>query len=72
MSGNVDEWCQDRYGDYSSSAQTNPTGPSSGYGRVNRGDSWGHYASSCRFADRSGASPGYRDSDLGFRVVLLP
>lgn len=28
MSGNVLEWCQDRYGDYSSGAQTNPTGPS--------------------------------------------
>ena len=27
MSGNVFEWCQDRYGEISSEAQTNPTGP---------------------------------------------
>ena len=30
MSGNMAEWCQDWLGDYSSSAQTNPTGPASG------------------------------------------
>jgi len=28
MTGNVNEWCQDWAGDYSSSPQTNPTGPS--------------------------------------------
>lgn len=37
MSGNVSEWCQDWYGNYSASAQTNPTGPSSGTKRVHRG-----------------------------------
>ena len=37
MSGNVSEWCQDWYGDYSAEAQTNPTGPSSGTERVHRG-----------------------------------
>ena len=36
MSGNVGEWCGDWYGRYSSSAQTNPTGPSSGSDRVRR------------------------------------
>ena len=72
MSGNVLEWCQDWYGWYSSNAQTNPTGSSSGSGRVLRGGSWGNSASSCRVAYRGNYSPGTRDFFLGFRVVLLP
>ena len=43
MSGNVWEWCNDRYGSYSSSSQTNPKGGSS-YRRVFRGGCWGSRA----------------------------
>ena len=72
MTGNVCEWCQDWYGSYSSNAQTNPTGLSSGSSRVARGGSWYDYASDCRVANRNYYSPGFRDYGLGFRVVLLP
>ena len=72
MTGNVREWCEDWYGDYSSGSQTNPTGPSSGSFRVNRGGSWGNSASYCRVSDRNCDSPGNRSSFLGFRVVCLP
>lgn len=71
MTGNVREWCEDWYGDYSSGSQTNPTGPSSGSSRVDRGG-WNGSASNCRVSRRFGNSPGYRYNHYGFRVVCLP
>ena len=72
MSGNVGEWCGDWYGRYSSSAQTNPTGPSSGSGRVLRGGGWSRDAGYCRVSDRSLINPSIRGNFSGFRVVLVP
>ena len=72
MSGNVGEWCGDWYGRYSSSAQTNPTGPSSGSLRVLRGGSWRRNARICRVSRRSIDFPSYRGDNYGFRVVLVP
>ena len=70
MTGNVREWCQDWYGKYSSSSQTNPTGATSGSDRVFRGGSWGNSARLCRSSGRDGITPGFRDSSLGLRLVL--
>ena len=70
MSGNVWEWCQDWKGSYSSSSQTNPTGPSSGSGRVNRGGSWSNDAWSWRVADRGHNGPSLSINDLGLRLAL--
>lgn len=71
MSGNVWEWCQDLYGAYSTTSQTNPSGPSSGSFRVYRGGGWGSNAQYCRVAYRSLSTPTDRYGNLGFRVVLL-
>ena len=70
MSGNVWEWSQDWYGDYSSSSQTNPTGPSSGSYRVLRGGSRSSFARGCRVSNRNYCDPGGRGSSLGLRLSL--
>jgi formylglycine-generating enzyme required for sulfatase activity len=72
MSGNVYEWVGDRYGGYTSGAQTNPTGPATGSARVLRGGSWIYTARFCRVSLRYFYTPGYRNSFLGLRLVVLP
>ncbi|WP_200286278.1 formylglycine-generating enzyme family protein [Rhabdochromatium marinum] len=68
MHGNVSEWCEDRYGGYSSEAEQDPSGSESGFSRVFRGGSWLYVAGSCRSADRHGRKPSHRYSHLGFRL----
>jgi uncharacterized repeat protein (TIGR02543 family) len=69
MSGNVGEWCWDWYGDYSSDAQTNPLGASSGSGRVERGGYWGLPADNVSSVRRISNTPNDRYYGLGIRLV---
>ena len=72
MYGNVWEWCYDWYGSYPNGTVTDPTGPTSGSYRVNRGGGWIFVAEGCRSASRGNDSPDFRDFSLGFRLVWVP
>jgi formylglycine-generating enzyme required for sulfatase activity len=70
MHGNVCEWCQDWYGEYSHEPEIDPIGPSSGSVRVLRGGAWKYDLSGCRSASRSACDPTARGSFIGMRVVF--
>ena len=72
MAGNVFEWVADWYGDYSSSAVENPTGPDSGDAGIIRGGSWRSYGNELRVSYRSGFTPTNANRTIGFRCALSP
>jgi len=72
MSGNVWEWVNDWYGNYSAGAQANPQGPSSGSFRVLRGGYCNEVSSNCRASYRFSSLPADPSYAVGFRVAKTP
>ena len=71
MLGNVLEWCDDWYSDYSTEPQTNPTGVTEGSNKVLRGGSWDSNARGVRSAYRSFNEPARHSILIGFRCALV-
>jgi formylglycine-generating enzyme required for sulfatase activity len=72
MHGNVSEWVQDRYAPYSSSVQTDPTGPSRGADRVVRGGGSEVPLEYSRSAARRVRPPDDRWAHTGLRLAFSP
>ena len=69
MHGNVWEWCNDYFIEYSKSEANNPTGPRYGDSKVLRGGGWHFPAAGCACAYRHRGQPSYKLSFVGFRVA---
>ena len=69
MLGNVNEWCQDWFGDYTADPQTNPQGPATGKEHVYRGGSWWYYGMSCRVSRRNSGVKDVRGV-IGLRLAM--
>ena len=69
LHGNVWEWCWDFYAPYSADSVSDPTGPSSGSGRMLRGGSFLYVPRDLRSAYRFGVVPENQLGFIGFRCV---
>lgn len=69
MCGNVLEWCQDIFGNYSSAPQTDPVGASSGTDCVIRGSGCRSSEDYCRVPIRCYLLPGGASLSIGLRLV---
>ena len=70
MTGNVWEWCEDRYGEYDKYEQFAPIGPPFGSLHIIRGGGWESPSANCRTAVRRAIDPRYYSENIGFRLVL--
>ncbi|MBL8816379.1 MAG: formylglycine-generating enzyme family protein [Planctomyces sp.] len=74
LSGNVYEWCSDIYNDYPADLAEDPNPQQAKSGEparnVLRGGSWMRLPDRCRSAARYRATPGTRNAENGFRVVM--
>lgn len=70
MSGNVWEWTQDWYSEYTTDTQIDPIGPDSGTVKVVRGSSWDNVVGNSRLSKRDARDPEYSFYDCGFRLAM--
>lgn len=70
MSGNVYEWCQDWYGEYSGLDLINPMGPEDGSSRIMRGGAWDCSDGLCRVSCRSYDGGWHSSHGIGLRLAL--
>jgi formylglycine-generating enzyme required for sulfatase activity len=70
MSGNVREWCQDWFGEFSDEAQLNPKGPKTGTDRILRGGSARNNATFCNVSRRDRSTPHQFSGLNGIRLAL--
>ncbi|BCS95674.1 hypothetical protein DSLASN_13060 [Desulfoluna limicola] len=72
MHGNVQEWCEDWHDDYGKEHLTDPSGPSTGIHRVQRGGDTSSSDESCTAAVRDSGNPERGFLYDGFRLVKTP
>ncbi|WP_320170454.1 formylglycine-generating enzyme family protein [Maridesulfovibrio sp.] len=70
MHGNLWEWCQDWYGEYSEGASVYPERSDSGEFRILRGGGWIDVSRNVRSASRLRSQPVVRSNSIGFRFFL--
>lgn len=70
MSGNVFEWCNDKYGYYSYGPEYNPQGNgTSSKIRVGHGGGYNLGTKFCRVSNRTQGTTNYKSESLGFRIA---
>lgn len=70
MSGNVWEWCLDKYYEYNRRKSVNPIGTSATSHHIRRGGCWAISARHCRVTSRDEQAANHRSPHQGFRLVL--
>ncbi len=70
MSGNVFEWCNDKYGHYDYGDEYNPQGyGTSSKVRVGHGGGYNLGTKFCRVSNRTQGTTNYKSESLGFRIA---